>query len=222
MVALRRPVESALLIGAGRAQVGEFSFILMALAVSLGVIPELGRDLIVAGAVASILVNPLAFSIAERIRQRVAPPAPAPEREELAVTALTGHVVLVGYGRVGTVVGEACRARGERLLVIEDAEPILERLRAEGTEALPGQAPTEELVVAANVAQAKLLVIAIPNSFEAGQYVEQARTLAPRLRIVARAHSEAEIDYLTKLGVNAAVLGETEIGNALIAKAFPG
>ena len=220
VLALRQPAEAALMIGAGRAQVGEFSFILMALAVSLGVIPEHGRDLIVAGAVASILVNPLAFSVAERVRNRLAPPSPVPEPEALPKTQLTDHVVLVGYGRVGGVVGEACRARGEKLLVIEDAEPIIERLRAEGTEVLPGQSPTEDLIEAANVAQAKLLVLAIPNSFEAGQYVEQARAANPSLAIVARAHSEAEVDYLQKLGANATVLGETEIAHALIAKAF--
>jgi len=85
---------------------------------------------------------------------------------------------------------------------------------------LPGDAPTEELILAANAAAAKLLVVAIPNSFEAGQYVEQGRVTNPALPIVARAHSEAEVDYLRKLGANETILGETEIAQAMIAKAF--
>jgi CPA2 family monovalent cation:H+ antiporter-2 len=220
MRALRQPVEAALTVAAGRAQIGEFSFIFIGLAVTFHVIPELGRELIVAGAVISILINPLAFQVADWLRPRLAPPAPEPEPEKLPRTGLTGHVVLVGYGRVGRVVGEACRARGERLLVIEYSEDLLQQLRAAGADVLPGQAQTADLIEAANVAAAKLLVVAIPNSFEAGQYVERARSANPALTIVARAHSEAEVDYLRKLGANEAILGETEIAQAMIAKAF--
>jgi CPA2 family monovalent cation:H+ antiporter-2 len=220
--ALGQPAEIALSVAAGRAQVGEFSFIFIALAVSLQVIPELGRDLLVAGAVASILVNPFAFSVTDRLRHRMAPPTPlpTPEPEALPRTELAGHVLLVGYGRVGGLIGEAARARGETLLVIEFAEPILERLRSSGIEVLPGGEQTEDLLEAANIAQAKILVVAIPNSFEAGQYVEQARRRNPALPIVARAHSEAEVDYLHKLGATETILGETEIAQAMIAKAF--
>jgi CPA2 family monovalent cation:H+ antiporter-2 len=218
--ALRQPIEAALTVAPGRAQVGEFSFIFMALAVSLQVIPELGRDLLVAGAVGSILVNPFAFSLADRLRHRFAPPAAAPEPEALTHTTLTGHVVLVGYGRVGSLIGDAARARGETLLVIEYAEPILERLRAEGTEVLPGAAQTEDLIEAVNIGQAKILIVAIPNSFEAGQYVEQARRRNATIPIVARAHSEAEVEYLGHLGASQTILGETEIAAAMIARAF--
>ena len=221
--ALGQPVETALSVAAGRAQVGEFSFIFIGLAVSLQVIPELGRDLLVAGAVASILVNPLAFSVADRLRHRMAPPPPSPEAQPIEVlprTSLVGHIVLVGYGRVGSLIGDAALARGETLLVIEYAEPIIERLRASGVEVLPGGAQTEELVAAANVGQAKTMIVAIPNSFEAGQYVEQARRHNAALPIVARAHSEAEVEYLGRLGATQTILGETEIAQAMIARAF--
>jgi CPA2 family monovalent cation:H+ antiporter-2 len=219
---LHQPTETALSVAAGRAQVGEFSFIFIGLAVGLQVVPELGRDLLVAGALASILVSPLVFSLADRLRYRLAPPSPspAPEPEELPRTNLAGHVVLVGFGRVGALIGEAARARGEKLLVIEYAEPILERLRAQGVEVLPGEAQTEDLIEATNIGQAKTLVVAIPNSFEAGQYVEQARRRNPTLPIVARAHSEAEVEYLERLGANEIILGETEIAQAMIARTF--
>jgi CPA2 family monovalent cation:H+ antiporter-2 len=220
VLALRQPLETALTIGAGRTQLGEFSFILMSLAVSLDLIPELGRNLILAGAVGSIMVNPLAFSAAEWLRRRFEKPAPEAVPAELPTTSLSGHAVLVGYGRVGSVIGEACRARGEKLIVIEEAEPIVERLHAEGIEALPGQAPPDALLEAANIAQAKLLFVAIPNSFEAGQFVEQARASNPGLTIVARAHSNTEAEYLEKLGANATVMGEREIAGAMIGRGF--
>jgi len=221
MLVLRQRWEAALTIGAGRAQIGEFSFIIAALAVSLEIFPQLGRDLIVAGAMGSILINPLIFSVAERLRHRLAPRLPEAEPEEkLHATTLTGHTVLVGYGRVGGVIAEACRAQGAKLVVIEEAEPIIERLRAEGVEVFPGQFPPDELLAAANIAQARLLFVAIPNSFEAGQFVEQARRANPGLTIIARGHSDTEVDYLEKLGANATVMGEREIASAMIVRAF--
>jgi CPA2 family monovalent cation:H+ antiporter-2 len=220
--ALRHPPETAFTVAAGRAQIGEFSFILGAVAIGLGVVPELGRDLIVAGAMASILVNPLVFSLADRLRAHLMPPPPLAEGKavELTPTTLTGHAVVVGYGRVGSVIVEAIRARTEPVLVIEEAEPIVERLRAEGIEVLPGQYPPDELLTAAKIAEAKLLFVAIPNSFEAGQFVEGARAANARITIVARAHSDDEVEYLSKLGADATIMGEREIAQAMIARAF--
>jgi CPA2 family monovalent cation:H+ antiporter-2 len=218
--ALGHPSETALAVGAGRAQIGEFSFILCALAVSLDLLPELGRDLIVAGAMASILINPFVFTAADRIHRHWTPPAPEAEPTRLEKSALSGHAVVVGYGRVGSVIVEACRTQQKPVLVIEDAEPIIERLRAEGIEVLPGQFPPDELMGAANIAEASLLFIAIPNSFEAGQFVEQARQRNARLRVIARAHSDDEASYLEKLGADSTVMGEREIAQAMIGRAF--
>jgi CPA2 family monovalent cation:H+ antiporter-2 len=220
MLALRQKWEAALTIGAGRSQIGEFSFIIAALAVSLEIFPQLGRDLIVAGAMGSILINPLVFSVAERLRHRLAPRMPEAEPEKLQATTLAGHTVLVGYGRVGGAIATACRTQGEKLVVIEQSEPLIEALRAEGVEVFPGQFPPDELLAAANIAQAKLLFVAIPNSFEAGQFVEQARRANPGLTIIARGHSDTEVDYLEKLGANATVMGEREIAGAMVARAF--
>ena len=223
---LHHPAETALTVAAGRAQIGEFSFILAAIAINLDVFPELGRDLIVAGAMASILLNPLVFSFADRLRPRLVPPVPAADDEankpaELTPTSLTGHAVVVGYGRVGSVIVEAVRVRNEPVLVIEEAEPIVERLRADGIEVLPGQYPPDELLTAAKVADARLLFVAIPNSFEAGQFVQQARAANARITIIARAHSDEEVEYLSKLGADGTIMGEREIAQAMIARAFP-
>ena len=123
--------------------------------------------------------------------------------------------MLVGYGRVGQLVGETLMREGWPLLVIEDATDIVERLRAEGIEVVSGNAAEHRVLMAANLKDAKLLLVAIPNGFEAGQIVEQARAANPGIDIVARAHFDAEVEYLSKLGANVVIMGEREIARSM-------
>jgi CPA2 family monovalent cation:H+ antiporter-2 len=158
------------------------------------------------------------FTLADRLKARYAPaPAPAAARAEteLQPTALKNHAVLVGYGRVGQLVGETLKREGWPLLVVEDATDIIERLRAEGVEVVSGNAAEHRVLLAANLREAKLLLVAIPNGFEAGQIVEQARAANPDIDIVARAHFDAEVDYLSKLGANVVIMGEREIARSM-------
>ena len=141
--------STSLTISASLAQIGEFSFILAGLGVSLGVLPENGRDLILAGAIVSILLNPLLFAALDRLlakRERAAaetaPAAPVDEtkpREPIPPTGLTGHVVLVGHGRVGSVVSKALREADIPFLVIESDEEGAAELRLRGMEAIRRQ-----------------------------------------------------------------------------------
>ncbi len=230
----RHTEATALNIGTSRAQIGEFSFILAGLGVAYGILPPFGRDIVLAVAMVTILVNPLSFPAAERIRawrERRAgaagpsAPAPPPAPEDVAPplpqSVLEGHIILVGYGRVGRLVGEACVARAIPHLVIEEKEELLAMLAADGVETLPAAGATAaELLAAANVGAARTLFVAIPNSFEAGQYVEQARAANPSLLIVARAHHDDEVTYLAKLGADDTIMGEREIARAMIARAL--
>jgi K+:H+ antiporter len=226
----RYPPETAFTIAAGLAQIGEFSFILASLGVGLGVLPEAGRDLILAGAIISILANPAFFAAVDRWRaarerrvpdQGVAEPA-APAIRDLPVTALADHAVLVGYGRVGSRVGDAVRQKGCPLLVIEDNENLVERLRGSGVEVIAGNAAASESIRAANLARARWLFVAVPNAFEAGQIIEQARAISPGLPIIARAHTDAEVEHLQSLGADVTIMGEREIAAAMVAHAFGG
>ena len=216
--ALGRPVADALVIAAGLAQIGEFAFILSGLGIALNVLPVAARDLILGTSILSIFANPLLFTLADRLKARYAP-APTPEAArlpaELQPTALKGHAVLVGYGRVGQLVGESLRREGWPMLVIEDATDIVERLLAEGVEVVSGNAAEHRILMAANLKDAKLLLVAIPNGFEAGQIVEQARAANPDIDIIARAHFDAEVEYLSKLGANAVIMGEREIARSM-------
>ncbi|MGF6232114.1 CPA2 family monovalent cation:H+ antiporter-2 [Inquilinus ginsengisoli] len=239
------PVTTALLISASLAQIGEFSFILAELGVKLGLLPEAGRDLILGSAILSILLNPVVFNLFGRLRpllERVAPvpvpaggpaipaeeapsaepaptAAPAPEPatldEPALPTTLTDHVVLVGYGRVGSLIGASLQAAGRPFVVIEDADQPLARLREAGIETIIGNAAVPEVLGLANLPGARQLAVAVPNAFEAGQIVAQARAANPGIAIIARAHSDAEVEHLRSLGADAVIMGEREIARGM-------
>jgi CPA2 family monovalent cation:H+ antiporter-2 len=215
------PNHTALTISASLAQIGEFSFILAALGVSLGLLSPEGQDLILAGAILSILANPFFFSLLDRWERKNKAPSgePAPRKEIIVPTTLTDHAVIIGYGRVGGLIGGILRGKGHQLLVIEDDEGRIEQLRAEGIEAVRGNAAAADVLGAANLAQARWLFVAIPESFEAGQVVAQARALNPSLDIIARAHSDAEMDYLAGHGATTVVMAERETARAMLAHA---
>jgi CPA2 family monovalent cation:H+ antiporter-2 len=225
-IAVRRlggALDAALLVAAALAQIGEFSFILANLGIWLGIMTEHARQLILATSIISILLNPVAFAARSwflaRHRRRAAvnaPPAPVADEEELPATSLTGHVLLVGYGRVGRLIGPVLQERGWPLLVIETADDAVEQLRTVGIEIIEGNAADPRVLRAANLPEAKLLLVAIPDAFEAGQIVEQARAINPRIEIVARAHSDAEVEHLLQHGANTVVMGEREIARTML------
>ena len=222
VIAFRHPVGTALMIAASLAQIGEFSFILANLGVDLGLLPERGRDLILAGAILSILANPAIFAAISRfkIAAALAPAVGAPAGESAAVveispTALTGHAVIIGYGRVGGRLGETLRSKGHTVLAIEDNSDIAARLRGGGVEVIAGNAASPEILGAANLREARWCFVAVPNAFEAGQIIEQARALNPGLPIIARAHFDAEVEHLQRLGASVTIMGENEIARAM-------
>jgi len=218
------PNSTALTISASLAQIGEFSFILVGLGVGLTLLPERGRDLVLAGSIISIMLNPLFFALLDRLlaekEEAVEPEGvekPAP-RGPLPVSTLTDHVVLVGHGRVGSVVSQALRQANSPFLVIEDNPGAIERLREEGTEVITGNAAAPDMLQAANVGAARGLLVAIPDAFEGGQIVAKARAISATLPIIARAHSEEEIAHLKHHGANVVIMGEQEIAKAMVAR----
>jgi monovalent cation:H+ antiporter-2, CPA2 family len=224
------PTSTALTISASLAQIGEFSFILAGLGVGLALLPERGRDLILAGAILSILINPLFFKTLDWLRAKTETDRKEPSvkaephqgaREEIPITSLSDHVVLVGHGRVGSFVSKALAETGMPLLVIELDGDIATRLQQQGAEAITGNAADPEVIRAANLAGARCLLVAIPDGFEGGQVVEQARGINPNLPIIARSHSDEETAHLTKHGATEVVMGEHEIAKAMIADIPP-
>jgi CPA2 family monovalent cation:H+ antiporter-2 len=202
---------SALTIAVSLTQIGEFSFILADLGIGLGVMDEKARGLILGASILSILLNPLLFALAARraASSHIAPepdlPRPTPEP-----TTLNGHAVLVGYGRVGKLIADGLQGLLP-LLVIEEGT-----VGEAGLEHIQGNAARDEVLEAANLPAARLLFVAIPEAFEAGQIVEKARRANPVLRIVARAHFDAEVVHLISHGADKVVMGEREIALAML------
>ena len=228
--AFRHPVRTALTISASLAQIGEFSFILAELGIGLDLLPERARALILAGAIASILINPLMFAAMDWLLKRAGqkwedaaqsrPEVHKPAETPLPATTQEGHVVLVGYGRVGSLVGKSLRERETPFLVIEDTDTVVAQLRKEGIEVVVGNAAKPEVVKAANMSAAACMVVAIPNAFEAGQVVQQARAANQTLRIIARAHSDPQVEHLSGLGADIVVMGEKEIARGITERLF--
>jgi len=228
VLAFRHPLRTALTISASLAQIGEFSFILAGLGVSLGLLPQEGRDLILAVAILSILLNPLFFAALDRLApwleqhgvMAAAVTAAEPAQTDLPTTNMKDHMVLVGFGRVGSRVGEELEREQLPFLVIEDRKELVERLRARGIEALQGNAAAPEVLAAANLTEARALLIAIPDGFEAGQIVERGRAAKPDLEIVARAHSDEEVAHLQRYGADLVIMGEHEIAHRMAERAL--
>jgi CPA2 family monovalent cation:H+ antiporter-2 len=220
----RHPVPTALTILASLAQIGEFSFILAGLGVSLALLPERGRDLVLAGAILSILLNPIFFAMLDRYLARLEarraktqqPAAPTPAREPIPRTQLQNHVVLIGYGRVGRFIGNRLMGADIPLLVIDTEVNSLAPLNQRGIETIVGNVGDKNVLAAANLPAARCLLVAIPDAFEGGTAVDLGRKANPQLKIIARSHSEEETAHLLKHGANEVVMGEHEIAKAMI------
>ncbi|WP_065752064.1 YbaL family putative K(+) efflux transporter [Bradyrhizobium paxllaeri] len=239
VLAFRHPVGTALTISASLAQIGEFSFILAELGVKLNLLPTAGRDLILAGAILTIMLNPLIFAAVDWLSRRLERPpgrgdvdvfgpdvnagqvtASAKSSAAPEATRLTGHTILVGHGRVGSIVADALKKSSQPFLIIEDADNVVARLRESNFETIVGNAARSDVLKSANLEGARYLLIAIPEAFEAGQIVQQARGANPGIQIIARAHSDAEVDHLRSLGADLIIMGEREIALGIIHNLF--
>jgi monovalent cation:H+ antiporter-2, CPA2 family len=227
VLAFRYPLNTALTVGASLAQIGEFSFILAGLGMSLGLLPPEGQSLVLAAALVSITLNPLVFAAVEPVRKWVrsrSEVARALERRDdplaelpatVDVETLSGHVVLVGYGRVGTRIAEAMSERGIPYVVAEVNRESVERLRRRGIPAVSGDASEPEVLIQAHVARASLLVVATPDTVKVRKIVEIARTLNPKIETLLRTHSDEEAALLRQENLGQVFMGEHELALAM-------
>jgi CPA2 family monovalent cation:H+ antiporter-2 len=228
VLAFRYPLNTALTVSASLAQIGEFSFILAGLGVSLGLLPVEAQSLILAGAFISITLNPLVFKLIEpaqawirsrsgvaRILERSDDPL-----AELPTTVtssyVTSHVVLVGYGRVGERIGETLRKESIPLVVAEQNRETVEGLRKRGIHAVAGDAAEPAVLIQAHIARAAMLVIAVPDTLRARRMIETARILNPPIGIIVRTHNEEEAALLRKESGGMVFLGEHELASSMV------
>ena len=214
--AFGRDHKVALTIAASLAQIGEFSFILATLGGELGLISPLARDLILAGAIISILLNPLVFALAGK-REASKPSGPSALRVRRETS-----VILVGHGRVGSRIARELAESKQRVTLIEVERGIELPGEDEHLDVVIGNAADPQTLAESGLATARMLLVAIPETFEAGQIIEQARAANPSITIIARAHSDAEVDYLKARGADRTVMGEEQIAAKMSGFALAG
>ena len=227
VLCLRYRFNTALTVAASLAQIGEFSFILAGLGVVLGLLPAESMNLIVAGALLSIALNPFLFasldplrrwilarsSLARRLEHR-----PNPYDELPMSTApdyLEGQVVLVGYGRVGRRIADGLQARGIPYVVVEQNREIVEDLRRNGVAATWGDAGDSFVLVQSHIARAAMLVAATTDPVSVRQMIDTARRLNPGIEIVLRTHSEDEARHLRNQRLGTVFFGEEELAKGM-------
>ena len=229
VLALRYPLNTALTVAASLGQIGEFSFILAGMGLSLGLLPAEGMSLVLAGALISIALNPFVFAVidpfsrwvlqrsalARRLEGRDDPYAELPMSTERRY--LEGQVVLVGYGRVGRRIADALRERDIPFVVAEHNRELVEDLRRHGTAAVSGDATDPAVLVQAHVADAAMLVIATPDTLGVRQMVETAKLLNPRIEVVVRTHNEDESELLRREQVGTIFFGDEELAKGMMA-----
>ncbi|MGV7211103.1 YbaL family putative K(+) efflux transporter [Oxalobacteraceae bacterium A2-2] len=224
---LRYPVRSALLISASLAQIGEFSFILAALGLSLKLMPEEGQSLILAGAIISIAFNPVVFAITKPLENWLARNKSLAAKFERSTdplaelpmsvphTHLAGQVVLVGYGRVGKRIAGSLKERGIPYVVAEQNRELVDQLRKEGVPAVAGNAGEPAVLIQAHIARARMLVIATPDTFHVRAMIETARALNPAIKTVVRTHSDEEAELLRSERAGQVFMGEQELAKGM-------
>jgi len=229
VLVLRYPAKTALMVSASLAQIGEFSFILAALGLSLKLMPVEGQSLILAGAIISIALNPVVFRVTKPLERWLSKnPAlaakfdrPADPLAELPMTVphehLRGQVVLVGYGRVGRRIAAALKEQGIAFVVAEQNREVVDQLRKEGIHAVAGNAGEPAVLIQAHIAHASMLVIATPDTFHVRTMIETARALNPNIKTVVRTHSDEEADLLRTERAGEIFMGEQELAKGMAA-----
>ncbi|MCM2344254.1 MAG: Kef family K(+) transporter [Alphaproteobacteria bacterium] len=221
------PLKTGLLVSAGLAQIGEFSFILVTLGMAYGLLPEEGRNLILAGAMISIALNPLTFFFSRQIyeyvgrRPRLSNMFNVVDNDLACLRAdekqsLRDLVIMVGYGRVGRHVAENIQNAHIDLVIIDQNRERVEALRENGFHAIAGDASYPEVLQQASIDRAVAVVITVPDPFEARRILETARDLKADIQVLVRAHNDEELSYFMEQQVNLALTGPREIGRRMV------
>ncbi len=220
----RHGADTAYTVSTALAQIGEFSFILAGLAVSLELMPADGRDLIVAGALISIMVNPFLFTTLDRRRSRGDGDGVVVEPEAGPVLVPGDHAIVIGYGRVGSVVAQDLAEQGIPFVVIDEDDDLIDRAHRDGIPGIRGNALSSRVLAEASPESARIAAVAIPVALEAGEVLVKLQAANPDLILLARAHSDAEVAHLIERGADHAIMAERVLAHSLadrVVAAFP-
>lgn len=222
MVLLRHPLGASLRLGASLGQIGEFSFILAGIGVSIGVFNEEVRSLILAAALVTIVLNPLLFAGANALSEFMSDhprlldrlerqSAPRMYTTDLFMATPVNHAVLIGYGRVGRTIGDALERVGTPFIVVEQDRRVVDAMRSLGVTAVYGDATRPGILDHAKPEFAKLLVIATPDPYHARHLIDMVRAKNPDIDIIVRTHGDVDQEMFERMGVAKALMGEREL-----------
>ncbi|HEY0928303.1 MAG TPA: cation:proton antiporter [Gemmatimonas sp.] len=222
MVLLRHPLGASLRLGASFGQIGEFSFILAGIGVSLGVLTEEARSLILAAALVTIVLNPLLFLLMDQLAEFLAryprlldrlerQKAPRLYSTDLWMATPANHAILIGYGRVGRTIGDALQRVGVPFIAIDQDRRVVDAMRTLGVTAVYGDATRPGILEHAKPEFARLLVVATPDPYHARHVIELVRAKNPDIDIIVRTHNDQEQEHFERLGVSKALMGEREL-----------
>ncbi len=212
--------RTALTVAVSLAQIGEFAFILAGMGVTLEVLNRQANDLILAGAIVSIMLNPVLFTLLDRYLEKTETPEEQQEEETLEEITqvpvnICGHTIVVGYGRVGAMLADKLHNKGYQVVVVEDTRARFEELAERGYPSVMGNAVAQDVLELARADCASSLLLTIPNGYEAGEIVAKARAMNTHMTIIVRAHYDDERTYIMERGANRVVIGEFEIARAM-------
>lgn len=204
----RYPLNTALTVGASLAQIGEFSFILATLGLSIGLLTLEAQNLILAGALFSISLNSLLFSAVEpvqkwirershlaRLLERSGDPL-AMLPDEVSQDYLRDQVVIVGHGEVGRRITKTLMQDGIKVVIAEENREIVENLREKGIAAVSGSATEPGVLIQAHIQHARLLVISPMDILDIHKIVDTAKILNPQIQVLICAENKAEADLI--------------------------
>ena len=223
--------RTALTISASLAQIGEFAFILAGLGVALNVLEPDARNLVLAGALVSIMLNPVLFSLLDRYLAKTETKEEMEQlqqeelEEEMPVPVdICGHAIIVGYGRAGSMLSEKLLAQSIPLVIIENSRNKFTELKEKSLNTVLGNASTKESLALARIDCAKSLLLTIPNGYEAADIAETARSMNPDLNIIVRAHFDdiivranydEEASFILEKGANHVIIDEDQTASAM-------
>lgn len=223
----RYPLSTRITVSSGLAQIGEFSFILVGLGLIYGLLPEEGRDLILAGSLMSIALNPATFYLSKKLQAYIN------ERPALALkfntrdddlahlrgeekTVLRDMVVVAGYGELGRQIFRDVHDAHIELVVVDHNRGIIEDLRKDGFHAIAGDAGLIETLKEAALEKAAAIAVAVRDPYEARRVVDAARAVKPDIKILVRAYNDEEYEYYNEKQVDLNLMGRREIGRRMV------
>ncbi|AFY46672.1 Kef-type K+ transport system, predicted NAD-binding component [Nostoc sp. PCC 7524] len=211
-------LKTAILTSFGINQIGEFSFVLALAGLQLQLIPERTYFLLLETTAVTLVLTPISLNIAPKLVNHLTQmPLFAKSMRQFAEPkslsipeSISGHVVVAGYGRVGQVIVNILLNQGYLVLVIENSEAAIQRLRMHRIPYIFGDADSELVLEKTHLETAKALAIALPDPASSRLLLQRALAIAPELDIIARSHHDREIDFLTQMGAKEVVQPEFE------------